>query len=499
MPTPSVQDGQGSAPKRSEQATTSQKLNNGSHKRAKVGAFTKVPDEWYLEFPVQGQQRSEFGGCRRIEDAYERIGHLGQGTYGEVFKARDKETGEVVAVKKIKMENEKEGFPITAVREIKILSKLAASDDELSGELMRSNIIRLREVVRSDASEENGHKGSVYMVFDYMSHDLAGLLDRANQSRLADATARGIPHHKARPPFLPGQVKRYMKQLLSGLALLKQHRILHRDLKNANLLVSNEGELKIADFGLARSFYQSKIRDDQDGIKPDAPNKQGVGHMTNRVITLWYRPPELCLGTEQYGWEVDIWSAGCILVEMLTGRPLFPGKDEVEQVKLICHVLGMPDENSMPGCTMWKDYDKIMMSLSGSHFRTNSNLRSVLQNRGIQDKHALDLIEKLLALDPSQRIPAYEAAMHEWFEQEPRMLPLDKMPKYEESHELAMKSKRAAAKATRAEHAIPADVPPQPALYGFGSQGHSQGNYGDYSQGRSQQHRSMPKWHEERR
>lgn len=193
------------------------------------------------------------------------------------------------------------------------------------------------------------------MVFDYMEHDLAGLLDRANQARLADATARGLAPHKANPPFLAGQVKRYMKQLLSGLALLRNHRILHRDLKNANLLVSNNGQLKIADFGLARSFYAKKGSDDKDGLKPEASNAASINTMTNRVITLWYRPPELCLGTEHYGYEVDIWSAGCILVEMLTGRPLFPGKDEVEQVKLICHVLGMPDENSMPGCTEWKE------------------------------------------------------------------------------------------------------------------------------------------------
>lgn len=116
-------------------------------------AITKVPHEWYLEYPKKGPtNNADFGGCRRIEDAYERIGHLGQGTYGEVFKARDKASGEIVAVKKIKMENEKEGFPITAVREIKILSRLAASDEQLLGELMRTNIIRLREIVRSDGT-----------------------------------------------------------------------------------------------------------------------------------------------------------------------------------------------------------------------------------------------------------------------------------------------------------------------------------------------------------
>lgn len=200
------------------------------------------------------------------------------------------------------------------------------------------------------------------MVFDYMEHDLAGLLDRANQARVADAKSRGLPPNKADPPFHVGQVKRYMKQLLLGLALLQCNRILHRDLKNANLLVSNKGELKIADFGLARSFYHRKISDDKDGVKPPQPsNGPALNNMTNRVITLWYRPPELCLGTEQYGLEVDMWSAGCILAEMLTGKPLFPGKDEVEQVKLICSVLGSPNENSMPGCTSWKECVIIML------------------------------------------------------------------------------------------------------------------------------------------
>lgn len=205
------------------------------------------------------------------------------------------------------------------------------------------------------ANEKNGEKGSVFMVFDYMEHDLAGLLDRANQLRLADAKARGLPAHRADPPFHMGQVKRYMKQLLLGLALLQINRILHRDLKNANLLVSNRGELKIADFGLARSFYHRKVSDANDGLK-QGDNRPNATHMTNRVITLWYRPPELCLGTEQYGLEVDMWSSGCILVEMLTGRPLFPGKDEIDQVKLICDVLGVVDESTMPGCETWKEY-----------------------------------------------------------------------------------------------------------------------------------------------
>lgn len=230
------------------------------------------------------------------------------------------------------------------------------------------------------------------MVFDYMEHDMAGLLERAN----AMNRERGRPHD---PPFSVGQVKRYMKQLFHGLALLQANRILHRDLKNANLLVSNMGELKvpsaaalcavllhtstlgpacsppshrarvpllpqIADFGLARHYFPHRgapasaadtglQRLDELGGSNRAQQQDPL--MTNRVITLWYRPPELCLGADHYGLEVDMWSAGCIMVEMLTGRAFFPGRDEASQVDLICQVLGRPTESNMPGCTSLKE------------------------------------------------------------------------------------------------------------------------------------------------
>jgi len=331
---------------------TASQPSTAGQKRPRTQA--KVPSEWNLELPSSGTSDNRaFGGCRRIEDAYDRLIELGHGTYGEVFKARDKATGEQVAVKKIKMENEKEGFPITAVREIKILSKLAACDQKLLGELMRDNVIRLREIVRSDAHESNFGKGSVYMVFDYMEHDMAGLLERANQQKLAEAKQRNLT--KPEPPFAPGQVKRYMKQLFLGLALLQANRILHRDLKNANLLVSHDGVLKIADFGLARTFFQpSKNEESSDGLKPVQP-QSNAQQMTNRVITLWYRPPELCLGAEYYGLQGDMWSAGCIMVEMMTGKAMFPGSNEVDQVHHICSVLGAPTEDTLPGCSEWKE------------------------------------------------------------------------------------------------------------------------------------------------
>jgi cyclin-dependent kinase 12/13 len=380
--------------------------------------YSMVPSEWKLELPDMGSTDNvDFGGCRRIEDAYERINHLGQGTYGDVFKAKDRETGEIVAVKRIKMETDnKEGFPITALREIKILSKLAASDESINGELLRDNIIKLREIVRSDGHDSNSNKGSVYMVFDYMDHDMAGLLDRANREKASKIAPGKGGARSAEPPFAIGQVKRYMKQLFLGLALLQtpKNNILHRDLKNANLLVSNRGELKIADFGLARGVLQSKTggAGGDDGVKDNPTNQQKNLVMTNRVITLWYRPPELLMGADSYGKEVDMWSAGCIMAEILSGRPLFAGKDENSQMELICKVLGRPTEENMPGCTALKGYAAMVAEHSAVRsFPGQSKLAARLAELKITDPLAVQLLENLLSLDPTKRMGAAPAAM----------------------------------------------------------------------------------------
>lgn len=233
---------------------------------------------------------SPLWGSRSIE-CFEKLEQIGEGTYGQVYMAREKKTGEIVALKKIRMDNEKEGFPITAIREIKILKKL-----------QHDNVIKLKEIVTSQGPEgdeqeklgvdSNKYKGNIYMVFEYMDHDLTGLADRPGLR------------------FTIPQIKCYMKQLLTGLHYCHINQVLHRDIKGSNLLIDNEGNLKLADFGLARSF-----------------SGDHNANLTNRVITLWYRPPELLLGATKYGPAVDMWSVGCIFAELLYGKPILLGKN----------------------------------------------------------------------------------------------------------------------------------------------------------------------------
>jgi len=330
----------------------------------------------------------EPGGSRNVE-VYEKVEQVGEGTYGQVYKARNKETGEIVALKRVRMDNEKEGFPVTAIREIKILKVLN-----------HKNVVQLKEIVTSKASEYNHGKGSIYMVMEFSDHDLTGLTDAGTR-------------------FTTPQIKCYMKQLLEGLAYCHKNRVLHRDIKGSNLLINNEGQLKLADFGLARPF--------------DDTGRQ----LTNRVITLWYRPPELLLGAQQYGPAVDMWSVGCIFAELLMRKPILPGKNEFEQIDLIFKTLGTPTEQTWPGLTKLHYYQMVAQQCGSKPYPNR-----FAEKFGHLPARAQELLASLLAMDPAKRITAKATLDHDYFWEAPFPSKPEELPKYPQSHEFTAKKRR---------------------------------------------------------
>ncbi|KAI9470090.1 MAG: kinase-like domain-containing protein [Benjaminiella poitrasii] len=319
-----------------------------------------------------------FRGCSKIT-AYEFLDKLGEGTFGEVHKARDKHTNQLVALKRILMHNEKEGIPITAIREIKILKQLS-----------HKNIVPLTDIAVERGEASRKEKGSIYMVFPYMDHDLAGLLDN--------------PKVRLTQP----QIKTYLRQLLEGTAYLHHNKILHRDMKAANLLINNEGVLQIADFGLAR------------GIEDE--NKE----YTNCVVTRWYRPPELFLGERKYTTAIDMWGVGCVFGELLKSRPILQGQDDLDQLKKIFYLCGSPTQDNMPNWDKLPDANKVKFETTPRHVR---------DEYGHYDALAGDLMDKLLVLDPAKRLTALEALDHEYFYSTPLPAEPSELPKYEASHE----------------------------------------------------------------
>ncbi|XP_056320524.1 cyclin-dependent kinase 11B isoform X2 [Danio aesculapii] len=301
-------------------------------------------------------------GCRNVEE-FQCLNRIEEGTYGVVYRAKDKKTDEIVALKRLKMEKEKEGFPITSLREINTILKA-----------QHPNIVTVREIVVGSNMDK------IYIVMNYVEHDLKSLMETMKQ------------------PFLPGEVKTLMIQLLRGVRHLHDNWILHRDLKTSNLLLSHKGILKIGDFGLAREYGSP--------LKPYTPV----------VVTLWYRSPDLLLGAKEYSTAVDMWSVGCIFGELLTQKPLFPGKSEIDQINKIFKDLGSPSEKIWPGYSELPAVKK----MSFTEYPYN-NLRkrfgALLSDQGF------DLMNKFLTYCPAKRISADEALKHEYFRESP--LPID--------------------------------------------------------------------------
>ncbi|KAK7272540.1 hypothetical protein RJT34_29198 [Clitoria ternatea] len=318
------------------------------------------------------------GWLPRRADSFEKLDKIGQGTYSNVYRARDLEQRKIVALKKVRFDNlEPESVRFMA-REIHILRRLD-----------HPNVIKLEGLVTSRMS------CSLYLVFEYMEHDLAGL-----------ASHPGLK-------FTEAQVKCYMQQLLRGLDHCHSCGVLHRDIKGSNLLLDNNGILKIADFGLA-SFF------DPNQTQP----------LTSRVVTLWYRPPELLLGATYYSTAVDLWSTGCILAELYAGKPIMPGRTEVEQLHKIFKLCGSPSEDywrksKLPHATIFKPQQPYR--------------RCVAETFKDFPVPAIDLIETLLSIDPADRGTSASALKSEFFSTKPLPCDPSSLPKYPPSKEFDAK------------------------------------------------------------
>ncbi|XP_005411108.1 PREDICTED: cyclin-dependent kinase 10 isoform X2 [Chinchilla lanigera] len=331
----------------------------------KEGFFT-VPPEHRL------------GRCRSVKE-FEKLNRIGEGTYGIVCewptlgpwasdRARDTQTDEIVALKKVRMDKEKDGIPISSLREITLLLRLR-----------HPNIVELKEVVVGN------HLESIFLVMGYCEQDLASLLEN-------------MP-----TPFSEAQVKCIVLQVLRGLQYLHRNFIIHRDLKVSNLLMTDKGCVKTADFGLARAYGVP--------VKP----------MTPKVVTLWYRAPELLLGTTTQTTSIDM-AVGCILAELLAHKPLLPGTSEIHQVDLIVQLLGTPSENIWPGFSK--------LPLASQYSLRKQPYNNLKHKFPWLSEAGLRLLNFLFMYDPKKRATAGDCLESSYFKEKPLPCEPELMPTF---------------------------------------------------------------------
>ncbi|KAL5714532.1 [pyruvate dehydrogenase (acetyl-transferring)] kinase [Ranunculus cassubicifolius] len=287
---------------------------------------------------------------KKVADRYLKREVLGEGTYGVVYKAIDTRSGQTVAIKKIRLGHQKEGVNFTALREIKLLK-----------ELKDPNIILLIDAFP--------HKNNLHLVFEFMESDLEAVIRDRNIV------------------LSPADVKSYIQMTLKGLAHCHKKWVLHRDMKPNNLLIGSDGELKLADFGLARIF--------------GSPDRR----FTHQVFARWYRAPELLFGTKQYGSGVDVWAAACIFAELLLRRPFLQGSSDIDQLGKIFAAFGTPKPSQWQDMVFLPDYVEYQ-------FVPAPPLRSLFP---MASDDCLDLLARMFTYDPNARISAQQALEHRYF------------------------------------------------------------------------------------
>lgn len=326
------------------------------------------------------------GACRSIAQ-FEKLRKIGEGTYGSVFMARDRASARLVALKRVKIRTsgfEREGMPTTALREIGLLRSLPAHE----------NVVRLHEVAVGSRMD------AIFLVFEYCEHDVARLLDWM------------------RTPFSTSEVKCLMLQLFEAVAHLHEHHVIHRDLKLSNLLLTAGGVLKLCDFGLARPLA--------------APASAAPQPLTAKVVTLWYRAPELLLGERAYTSAIDDWALGCILGELLLHRPLMPGASEPDQLRLMCELLGSPSERIWPGLGALPHARSVALPT-----QPYNELETRFRGTRELSRGALALLNALLTYDPRRRCGARAALGHAFFAEAPPAKARALLPTFPTLHNLA--------------------------------------------------------------
>jgi len=283
--------------------------------------------------------------------SYTKLDKLGEGTYATVFRGRSRLTDSVVALKEIRLEHE-EGAPCTAIREVSLLK-----------DLKHANIVTLHDIIHTPKS--------LTLVFEYLEKDLKSYMDECG----------GI--------ISLNNVKLFLFQLLRGLDYCHKRKVLHRDLKPQNLLINEKGELKLADFGLARA--------------KSVPTKT----YSNEVVTLWYRPPDVLLGSTEYNASIDMWGVGCIFFEMVAGRPMFPGSTAEIQLTLIFKMLGTPTERTWPHIMRNPEF----VSANYPNYRGEKMHNHVPRI----EVDGLDLLQRFICFAPEQRVTAAIATKHSYF------------------------------------------------------------------------------------